>query len=1440
MASVGLGTDRGREAAVGAGLAAANEALGGTIVVGKVGGSLIGGLDLVDVEIRDDDGFPLATIERLRLSYGVKDLLGGRIALGKLTLTSPQINLLKRPGRRLNFDEIFSPQRSDSPGPPLPPIAFRDVIITDATVVIRTPANPGDSLKAIEDTPWGPMRVRRIEGFNAALPYVRISSQNPSESGIQFLIAALSGELSDPVFHVTGARGRLTIQGDSVLLDLAELQVPSSSARVQGSLVVGSGPLKVDLDIQTDGTSTDEVRGLVSQLPAGMMAEGRYLIRSVDNGAVEFEASEFAMRGIGGGGSASGELGMLAGNTGGWAFRETKLDLENFDIEYIRGFFDTLPIAGRLTGRFEADGPRESLRILLDATLRDSLVPGWPETKLNGEGTVSIGVPGDFVFHDYEIRSADIDLASLRRLLPSIDLLGRLSLSGTLNDPWLQLVFDGELRYHGTPETESVANGTVRIDARGDTLGVWSELVLDSLNLTGFRTTYPQLGLWTSFAGRAVVTGYLDSLQVDVNLDGPAGSLFIDGSLVLLSQRRGAHALDVRYARLDMKQLNPALPKTRLFGRFTGSGMTDAVAGSRAQASAVLGGSEVSGVMIDSARAAVQIGDSLLQLDTLGVWGTGFNVSAGGDFGLWPSRRGTLFLAARSDSIGVLDAPLAKVLGSLDSVSLLTHRPSGTAEVNVQVDGAFQDLHLSGNFEVRKFNRGDLLANTISASGRWESVAGKTDFDFRTDSLSFRGFEFGDVSVWFGGSTDSLEWRTDGQFGADGFGGWIARGSLLRRGEGYVIPLDVAGLLLASSAWFVDSGAVVHVSDSVVDFSHLVFASRAGAGIMTVDGSLPRSGSAQFSMSIEALPLQDIWMLLQRDYDNVAGAVGGTFTLEGSAREPRGEFFFGVQDGSLGDVKSLQLLGSLNYQRQRLLGELRLLRKDEEILNVNVRLPLDLALTELDARRLAGPVSVRAVADGVDLSVMNAVTDAVRDVSGIVDADFGIEGTWEDPELTGNITVTDGSALFPTLRVRHQDLNGEFVLSGDSIKIERLSLKSGGGTADISGTVRMEELSRPILDVRIEAKEFRVVNIRDFLSLTATADVRLRGPVFGATLTGRGTATQGVLYFADLIAKDVVNLEDTLFTDFGLVDTTLIRREGLGSSFENRFLDSLRVDSLMMEMGADVWLRSGEANVELLGSVRVDKVRDQYRLSGTMETPRGTYRLAIGPSFARELITREFRVTRGEGRYVGPTDLDAAIDIDARHLVRSVRGEDIVVMVHLGGTIYDPRLTFSSDVLPPISETEILSYLFFGAPNAEAFSGTDNSGNQRLVDQGLAQFLGALSGQLEYSLISDLGVPLDYVQIRPTVSGEGLSGTEIAMGKRLGEKWFLTVSPRLCSRDEFFSARNVGASLEYRFSRQWLFSISGDPVQSCSVALLNQRLSLKYQLGADILWEKRY
>jgi translocation and assembly module TamB len=1441
VTAAGLRTDEGRKTVARAALEAANEALNGSITVSEVRGSFFTGLIADGVVIRETDGTLLVEIPSLQIGYGLRDILGGRVVLGRLELSSPYVHLIRRPGRPLNLEEVLG-LGGEGDGGRSPLIAFRDVQITDGTLVLHTPADPRDSLRVdVEETADGYMRVRSFTDLNAILPYARITSPLPTEDGIRLDVATLGGIVSDPAMQVENLNGRIEARGDSVLLDLGQVRLPSSQAEVRGALAFGTGELLLDLMIEAEEVSTDDVRGLISDIPSGLVGTGMVEVRSDESGVLTFRLEGFSAEGVGGGGRVTGRLAMEFGPGDHWGFNDTGLDLDDFDLEYIRPYFDTLPLVGRATGRFESDGPGDAMDMVFDVTFRDSLVEGWPVTTLDARGEVATGVPGDIVFRDFAVHHAELDLGTVRRILPAVDLRGRLTGSGVLNGPWLEVEFEGDLSHEDAPLPRTNASGLVRVDARGDTLGVWSELLFDSLSIEGLHSSYPQLAAVRGMiAGRVVIGGYVDAALLEASLEGPAGALFADGTVVLLPYTKGWSDLDLRVARLDLGYFNPQLPRTHLFGRLRGAGVLDSLSGSWAQVNAAIRASSLAGVRTDSVSVSMVVTDNVIRLDTLDVWGTRLRLSGTGQIGISEGLPGTISLTAANDSMAAIEPLLESLFGALDVEFQEVGQPWGSIALEVTIDGTLGNHVVSGEVDVRDMQRGGLYASRLELGGTWTSDSGTFELEGSVDSLEMGRWEFADIAIAADGRVDSINWYGRSRFGPDGLGAWIAGGRMISDGEVRSIPVDSMGFLLASGAWFVDGPAMVQVGDSGIDFEEVTASSDFGAGRVVLDGRIPSEGSGHLNTSVEALPLEDLWILLQRNYRNVGGDLGGTFTLTGPRDEPRMDLSVGMVNGRFGRFQAPQMLGHLEYASRRVVGDLRLLRTGEEILNVAVALPLDLSLTAVERRTLPEQISIQAVADGVDMSFLDAATPLVRDAGGTLDADFGLTGTWENPELTGRIEIADGTGTYPGLGVRHEELNGEFHLSGDTIAIDRLSLSSGRGNAQLSGYVRLEELTRPILDLRVEASEFRGVDLRDFLTLTASGLLELRGPVFDATATGDGTVTSGVLYYADLITKDIINIEDTLYTEF--VDPLLIRREGLGVAFHNRFLDSLRVDSLRLRMGSDVWMRSSEANIQLLGDVTVSKAGRQYRLNGDLQTPRGVYRVTPGPSLVQLVATRDFTVTRGEVQYLGTPDLNAAVDIEARHRLRSVRGEDVTVFVHIGGTVYEPRLTFTSDIHPPISETEVLSYLFFGAPSVEAFAGTGNFADQRLVEQGLNQFLGAVSGQLEYSLISDLNVPLDYVQIRPTGVGTEMYGVDVAVGKRLGEKWFVTVNPRLCSRDDLFTIetlRSVGASLEYRLSREWMLLLSGDPVQSCS-AFSTQRFAEKYQLGLDLFWEKRY
>jgi hypothetical protein len=708
------------------------------------------------------------------------------------------------------------------------------------------------------------MRVRRITDLYAQFPYVRISSPFPGEDGIQIDVARLSASVSDPMLRIGFARGRVHITGDTIALAMDQVELPGSHAEVNGSLIVEDGDVRPNLDLRSELLATDDVRGLVSEVPAGMTARGAFVIRTPSDGVMEFHGEPFAIEGLGGGGEARGRLAMVLGPESNWAFRDTRLDLEDLDLEYIRSFFDTLPLAGRATGYFEADGPKEELSLGLNVTYLDSVIEGWPATMINGAGTVSIGVPGEVVFSGYELHDAAIDMATVRRLLPGIDLQGLLYGSGRLDGPWLQLSFEGDLRHVAVPPLETRARGNLSFDARGDTLGVFADLFFDSLNLDGLRSSYPELGIGGSFRGATRIRGYTDSLWVDADLAGLAGAVSAEGAVIILPERKGTHELYLGVSRLNLNELSGGLPRTDMFGRIVGSGIADIHDGPRAIANAVFRSSSVQGVVLDTVLVDLVIEDSTLKLDTLDVRGRSVHASGSGEIGLWDSRRGSIEATIETDSIGAIEGILAPLFGPAEEVDA-EDEPAGSLAADLKLDGALSDFELSVQLRGLRVSRVPFYASGLQLDGRWKWPEGNVDIDATVDSVDLAGFGFTRVVLQAHGRTDSLSWLGRSRFGRQSNEQWIARGQLLSANGQYALPVDLLGFQLATGAWHAQQPLVLHASGDGIDFSEAIIASNLGAGSMVVNGRLPFKGEAGLTTTILVLPVADLWALLQRE-----------------------------------------------------------------------------------------------------------------------------------------------------------------------------------------------------------------------------------------------------------------------------------------------------------------------------------------------------------------------------------------------------------------------------------------------------------------------------------------------------------------------------------------------------------------------------------------------
>src|SRR5205823_9368932 len=211
-------------------------------------------------------------------------------------------------------------------------------------------------------------------------------------------------------------------------------------------------------------------------------------------------------------------------------------------------------------------------------------------------------------------------------------------------------------------------------------------------------------------------------------------------------------------------------------------------------------------------------------------------------------------------------------------------------------------------------------------------------------------------------------------------------------GRVLAVGLDSLAVQLPGDVWVLEGRAERSVTGAAARVSHLALHSVYGSGTLALEGDLPTHGRADAHLQLEGFPLAGVYALLERDTAGVGGSVTATAGLSGSRADPVSSGAFSLSNGRLGEFRAPFVDGTFEYRDRRLRTALHLWRSGQQILDVQAFLPLDLALTRVEHRQLPDTLSVRATADSVDLSVLEALTPAVRQVTGVFSTDLGIPG----------------------------------------------------------------------------------------------------------------------------------------------------------------------------------------------------------------------------------------------------------------------------------------------------------------------------------------------------------------------------------------------------------------------------------------------------------------
>lgn len=1426
----------------------------GEVSLGRIsGGGLLDGVTVHDVLIRGPDGRDFVRADSLVARYDWIQLLLGRIVVDEVGLFGGAVRIERLPGDSLwNYQRIFAGDGADEPGGPRRAIRFDDVRMHATNITIGLPDDTrGRSPFATEEAGAGRMRLLRFEGVEGWLgPVVW---QSPSEPGRRIRIRSLSGAagILERTFQVTDVEGTVTQLDSITSLDLDLVELPASRFNIAGRVMSVEGGPRYDL--RGEGrVDLADLAWLHPRTPAGT-AELDLRLETLDDGRLSIRSERVEYRAADA--EIDGAFGYVLAGTP--ALRGVDLRVVRADVAWLDSILPIpLNTEGSLSGRLRAEGPLSGFRTSGDLALRRPDRNAVARASWAG----TLGMRPEVLARELEAELRDVDLDLLEAAWPELRLEGRID--GRVG-------FEGSVREgmqaravltHRHAAGPSVLDGVVTI-AAGDSGAITSgRFVTAPLRLETLNTLHSQLA-WLGGAARGAVAfdTRLDSVRVGANLTVGEGRAEI-GVVADLGAARAVVDASGTLDGFAPAAIGAADFAEDVFGTFAFRLTAGDLATISGSARAELDSARIRGFPLERSSASIRFREGLLFLDSLEAQAPGLLARARGEFGLVRGLPGEVEVDVTSPSVAPLEAYF---LGGIEDPT--QPRMGGTLNGSGTLRGTLAAFDLDANVRISR-----LFVAGRAVMGLEATVAGA---GVGTEDPGWRLRVRGDTLLALGTITDSLVLDIDYSAPlADVVAETWAAGDRTVKFAGIYRSADPArdaafgidSLTIASGTglWSMRERARIDFGGGSAMVQGLTLEGDSGGSVI-VDGRIAitdpeRPGTRPLDFAFDLADVAFSTLPRQvRPIGTVSGAVNGRLRLTGTATEPVMDASFHVAELAYQGATMERVDASMRYSDQRLEGTLTGAMDQggvRAVLSGSGYIPIDLRFGAVEERVLDRPMEFTVQLDSFPAAFAFGLVPGFTNIGGSFEGRFQATGSAREPVLSGAFALVDGAATWDATGVRYVQAEGTFLMQETlqtQIDVTARTVDRRGrdpvggrrGTARVRGIVDLTRPSDPEFDLVLDAERMLATRRREaeiVMSGQATLGGRYRRPVVSGDLRVEG----GSLYLDEIYRQYlIVGLDDPLF--FDVVDTSRVSVRRVLPPTENPFLRNLLIEDTRLSVASSSWLRSREMDVEVSGDLTVefDRLAGDLRMQGTLNALRGTYRLEYPP------FARVFEVRDGQVEFPGTPGIDPSLNIEASYRARTAGGEPLDIYAIVSGTLQAPRVRLESDIEPPISESDLASYLFFGAPtSAFNFGGATSGesgvfgglGSRALAASGLGYFASGLQTLAQsYGLVDYVGLTAAEAAgsgAREAGLGGLLASTRIELGRYLTPRLFVAYTQRLASEN-----RGAGVRLEWRLTPTYTLEVfAEDRFARAPSFTLSQLIAARKEYGFFLFREWGY
>jgi translocation and assembly module TamB len=515
---------------------------------------------------------------------------------------------------------------------------------------------------------------------------------------------------------------------------------------------------------------------------------------------------------------------------------------------------------------------------------------------------------------------------------------------------------------------------------------------------------------------------------------------------------------------------------------------------------------------------------------------------------------------------------------------------------------------------------------------------------------------------------------------------------------------------------------------------------------------------ANITARVDHVDLDALWRAYLGGQLTGHSSVGGTLTMQGPLRYPRQWRLSGeANDISIeleyaklhnqGPVKFTYAQQSAHIEPTHMVGE-------------------GTDITGQGSIGFAGSQDLELSADGqIDLKLLGVI-DPELTASGAMSIHMTVGGTVREPLPQGRIEIKNAAASYAGLPSGLSEMNGSLGFTRDSIHIEHLTARTGGGTLDLKGdaTNRNRELN---FNVTATGKDVRL-RYPPGVSSTATAELHWVGNRSASTVSG------------DVL---VTKLAVTPGFDFG---SYLERsRQSAAITAANSPLYNVKLDVAVrtapeLQMKTAVARLSGDADLRLRGSLARPSVLGRADILEGDATFNGM----------------KFRLERGDITFANPVAIEPQVNLQA---TTHVRNYDLDVTV----TGTPDRLNVNYRSEPPLPKSDIIALLALGRTSQESEQLQQQSGQGLFTDEATNLIINqAINSTVSSRMQKLFGV--SRIKIDPqgltTETNPTARGPQVTIEQQFANNVSLTYSTNVSQssqqiiQGEYYFTRNISAT----------------------------------------------